>query len=294
MLTALKASLPRSLRVGTAGVIVYARRMAVWASVLRFVRGRTSADGAVLRRSALVAPADMLRDLDRWRNPVLIADAEVRVAGLGVFSIRARSDDLYHVIPSIHAGIFRAIASRLIRGSVAIDAGANIGAITILMATGVAPRGRVIAVEMMPDTAAVLRRNIALNRLEDVTVVERALSSRGGEIATAAVAERLFGQASITQKANSGGGTRSVSVMTTTLDTIAEDVPEISVLKMDLEGAEAMALAGACEMLKRTLAVVFESWAPDGGDAARLLAEAGFEILAIDGRNFLATRNGRA
>lgn len=221
---------------------------------------------------------------------MLIRDADIKIRGLGIFAIRGASDDLGHVLPFAHAGIFAAMQSQVRPGDVVLDAGANIGALTVYLGRQVGSTGRVIAIEMMEETAARLRRNLALNDMTWVTVVEAALAAKEGETVTAEVAEGYFGQASIAAGANAGRDVRRTQVRTTTIDSVAENLHSIALMKMDLEGAEPQALEGAVRTLKKTKAVVFESWAADGGETAMSLAKAGFESVAIDGRNFLAVR----
>lgn len=284
----LKRKLPRSLTHSLAAAANYGSRLAAWIDVLGSARGRTNADRLVLGRSALRAPLDMLGGLRDWREPTLIADAEIEVRGLGAFAIRGGSDDLGHVLPGAHVEFFKAIERHLKSGDVAIDAGANIGAVTVFMAKRVAPGGRIIAVEMLPNTAARLRHNIALNDLDAVEVVEQALSDRAGETVLASVADGVFGQASIAAGTNAGRLVRRVEVKTTTLDVITSSIQVIALLKLDLEGAEPKALAGALATLARTSAVIFESWTNGGGETASILRAAGFTTEKIDGRNYIA------
>jgi hypothetical protein len=67
------------------------------------------------------------------------------------------------------------------------------------------------------------------------------------------------------------------------------DVPgTIELIKMDLEGAEPMAIAGAERILARTRFVIFEQL---GGDAAaELLESKGFRLRTLDSTNVLAER----
>lgn len=279
----IKNLLPRRVVRILAGFFTYGRRMSAWIQVLRTVSGRSDRDTVVLWRSVIYSPLSMLSNLGVWREPSLVADAEINVKSLGAFAVRGNSDDLGHVLLHNHSAIFNVIAKHLRPGESAIDAGANIGAVSIFIARQVGMQGQVLAVEMMPDTAARLRHNLALNNLSNVTVIEKALSSREGSV-VAEVAEGVFGQASI------ASGSNRVEVPTTTLDCLSTKLKDIAVMKLDIEGAEPLALAGAAEMLKRTRVIIFESWSSDDGQTASLLRAAGFAISPIDGRNFLACR----
>lgn len=265
------------------------RRSFTWLEISRHVRGRTPEDQAIVGSSLRDAPRQVFSDLSKWREPNLISDATVTVDGLGTFRVRGRSDDLGHLVPK-HSKLLRSIiAKRVKTGDAVVDAGANIGVVSIILANAVGPAGRVVAVEMMPDTASCLRRNIELNHAGNVTVVESALSDAAGQIVRASVRPGLYGQASIANQA-SQHETVQIEVRTTTLDDVTKDLSAIAFLKMDLE-VEHIALAGARETLRRTRAVFFESWSPDGGDAARILCDAGFGLTQVDGRNFLAVRD---
>lgn len=283
--------LPKSVRQLAAYPREYLRRLSEWRMIEPQLEGLGPDDVDVLKRSIRQSKIRSLRELYRWRDPQLVDNAEIRVKNRGVFAIRASSDDLGHVLPQNTAELLDTVERFLKPGDIAFDAGANIGAITVMMAKAVGATGRVIAVEMMPDTANCLRRNINLNNLENVTVVENALSDKTGEIVKANVAEGLFGQASISPEANVGNQTQSIEVKTVTLDQIAEGIESVALMKMDLEGAEPMALRGAESLLKHTRAIVFESWTDDGGPTAAILREAGFHMTSVDNRNFLATRD---
>src|SRR4051794_15774837 len=65
-----------------------------------------------------------------------------------------------------------ALRTLLARGSVVVDAGANIGQYTLLAAKATAPRGRVLAFEPEPDTFGELRHNVLANRLTNVDVFQ--------------------------------------------------------------------------------------------------------------------------
>ena len=257
----------------------------------RTVRGVGPADRAVLRWALLRAPISMLAELDKWRELELSEDATVLVEPTGTFRIRGKSDDLHHVVPSVNGAIVRTIAEHVGPGDTAIDAGANIGAVTVAMAKIVGSTGKVFAFEMMPETAAQLRTNVALNQLRQVEVIERALSDRAGQTVTAEYAVGVFGQASIANGANVGKSVRRVDVRTTTLDAATMTTDWVALMKMDLEGAEPLALEGAERMLAKIGAIIFESWSSDGGEVGLVLKAHGFSISPIDGRNFLAKRS---
>ena len=58
-----------------------------------------------------------------------------------------------------------------------IDIGPHFGYFTILASRIVGPKGRVLAIEAMPETFAMLQSNIALNNLDNVTATNIAAST---------------------------------------------------------------------------------------------------------------------
>ena len=252
----------------------------------------------MLWRSLIKAPFDMLDGFDRWREPTLDADAEVVARGLGLFYVRQRTDDLAQVVPANNAGLFAAIQRQVRDGDIVVDAGANIGAVTVFLGNRLGAAGRIFSIEMIPETAACLRKNIELNQLQNVMLIQKALSDLPDNLLVASLEPGLYGEASIaTDPANravrKGDTLREVKVISTTLDEVLAGIEAIALLKLDLEGGESQALRGATESLKRIHSVVFESWTEGGGEAAVLLSKSGFQVAAIGGQNFLALRPPR-
>lgn len=282
-----KAILPQSLRRVLRGGLHYTQRLARWLIILWQVRGATWSDQWTLLKSALAAPFLSIENVLERQNPILLADAQVQVRGVGAFFVRSYSDDLWHVLPWREQAVVKTVKDRLRKGDVFVDAGANIGFYTILASRIVGDSGRVLAVEMMPDTASILRQHLALNQVSNVTVIEKALSDTAGQTITARVNKGHYGQASIAGVIQ--GDVREVSVSTITLSQVLENLTQVSLIKMDLEGAEYMALRGAGDALARVDTICFEQWQADS-KVANQLRDAGFIVSAIDGRNQIAVK----
>jgi FkbM family methyltransferase len=254
--------------------VAYARRLGLWASVARHIRGVSKSDRSALLRAIVRAPLTSLRNMNEWMNPAPDTDCRV-TTDLGTFDVRANADDLYLTLPNREPGIVAAIM-KLQPGDLFVDAGANIGVYTVLAAK----RGaKVVAIEMMPDTANVLRKHIALNKCRNVTVIEGALSKVTGEIVEATVTPGKYGQASIAVKQKG----RTVKVRTVTLGDVLP--APVKLLKLDLEGAELPALKGLGKHRPET--IIFEDWA--GDEVAEYLVGLGYSITRLDADNSLAT-----
>lgn len=271
----------------------YIQRLRFWGMVARDTEPLDAAGRAVLWKSMLAAPLTALANLGRWENPRLLGNARLRVKGYGLFDCRAEMDDLFHVLPQAQPGVRGAIERYLSPGDIFVDAGANIGFFTVAGARIVGPGGRVLAIEMIPETAEILRTHCAINALPNVTVVEKALSDRAGDEVVAHLPLAHVGQATLLPETLHGGERiREIIVQTTTLDAVTTGFEQIDLLKIDLEGAEAVALAGAKQALARTRRVIFEARPGDEGVCVTVeaLKAAGFAIRPIDRYNQLAER----
>lgn len=256
----------------------YVLRLLIWLRIAREVRGCLQKDKIILRRALLRSPLTCLHALNEWRDPAVDEDCCVETQ-LGRFGVRANSDDLYLTLPSREAMIVRTMREILRPGDWFVDAGANIGAYTVF---GARLGAKVIAVEMMPETSAILRRHVRDNHCQDVEIVEAALADVVGRKVRATFEPGKFGSASIAVE-RSG---ESAEVSTTTLNALLDHVPLVRLMKMDLEGAELPAIEGA--PLAKIHGIIFEDW----GDRqmSRFLEDAGFDVRRLDGNNALAIR----
>ncbi len=286
-----RALLPRPLWVLLRRVWSYARRLGHWGLIMIQLRGDSVSDTAKLWLSAIAAPLTALPDLDRWRNPQLLFDARIRVAGSGRFLCRRGTDDLWHVLPAAQRALHRALAEVLAPGGVFVDAGANIGAFTLPAARLVGPEGRVVAIEMMPETVLRLRDHARDNGLTNIRVVDAALADAGGHEVIARVPARRAGQASIVRQDFGPGALSEQRVRTVTLDEVTAGLERIDLMKVDLEGAEALAFAGGRDALARTRCLIFEQW-PGQADtrSADIARAAGFSLSWLDGSNVIGRR----
>jgi FkbM family methyltransferase len=147
-----------------------------------------------------------------------------------------------------------AFVDRYLRpGMVAVDAGANQGWYTLLMAGCVGPRGRVIAVEPSPRERSLLDDNLRANHLGQVTVRVEALGDTDGTI-TLHLADPEHGGH------NTVGGfvycgvseAAAITVPRRRLDDVLEQcgISGVDLVKIDVEGAEVGLLAGATNLLR--------------------------------------------
>lgn len=135
--------------------------------------------------------------------------------------------------------IKRAIAP----GMVFFDIGAMAGYFTLLAAPLVGPHGRVYAFEPLPRNLTYLRRHVAMHALDNVTIVEAAVSNSQG------VAAFDLGAHPVSGRLAAGG---SLQVRTVGLDEeiAVGRLPVPHAIKIDVEGAELQLLQGAAKTLQ--------------------------------------------
>ncbi len=162
-------------------------------------------------------------------------------------------------------------------GMTFVDAGANKGDFTLLAARLVGPKGRVVAIEPEPRNRHWLERSIALNGYGNVEVVHAALSDEHGE--TTLHLSELSGHHTLLSD-RPGRDAGALRVETSRLDSLLGSHP-IDFLKLDVEGAELLALAGATRILAReeplvVLVEIHPELGVDPGEVESLLAGYGF------------------
>lgn len=140
-----------------------------------------------------------------------------------------------------------------VRGAVALDVGANIGAVACWLARRAGPEGRVVVFEPDPANLAVLRRNVQLNSLPNVDIVERGAWDQEGELEFLAGGGYTSSFCRTNYVAEHPDRYRRVRVPVTTIDAEVErrGLSRVDLIKMDIEGGEGPALRGARRTLER-------------------------------------------
>jgi FkbM family methyltransferase len=129
-------------------------------------------------------------------------------------------------------------------GSVVLDCGACIGEISMLFAALAAPAGEVHLFDPMPLHARFCRLQASLNphyapmlRINEVAIGDSTHESRGG-------------QPAVEEDRISPGAISSDDFACTTIDDYARTLRRLDFIKMDIEGAEMAALAGASAAIR--------------------------------------------
>jgi FkbM family methyltransferase len=195
--------------------------------------------------------------------------------------------------------LFRLIAA----GDLVVDAGANLGYMTLLGGVASGPAGQVIAFEPSPGLFRLLKQNVRSARdrvaMAPVELREAALGSRA-ERATLVLpdpAAHNNGLAHIAPKGEVAAGQDAVCVAVETLDEVLCE-RRVGLLKVDVEGYEFPLLQGAARALHqhRIRHIVFEDHEGAASEAARFLQAAGYKLFTIGWsitRAVLSEANGR-
>ena len=149
------------------------------------------------------------------------------------------------------------LLDRLLKpGMTLIDAGANIGEISLVAAKRVGAAGQVFAFEPIERFAGQLERSIAANGLTNLILRREGLADVAGE-ATIYVPAGRFGDGT----KHDGLGTlfrmedrssAEATISITTLDAFieSEGIAKVDMIKLDVEGSELNALKGGSQVLR--------------------------------------------
>lgn len=198
--------------------------------------------------------------------------------------------------------VSEAIARLARPGYTVVDAGANVGYMSVLAAMAVGSAGRVFSFEPHPDLAQVLRTNASRaatgGRCAHAKLQQVALGDRPGTASLVVPTEFATNDGTariVSQPAAQSGGQSSgtppasgvtIAVTLRTLDDFMGDVlaeSVVDVLKIDVEGFEAQVLAGGFDALvaHRIRHIIFEDHDIRLSDAVAILRETGYQVFSL-------------
>jgi FkbM family methyltransferase len=161
---------------------------------------------------------------------------------------------------------------------VVYDVGANVGYYSVLASRVLGRTGQVIAFEPDPQNIAFLRRHLEMNGIENVRVVEAAVSDRCGKAMFQQEASRYRG-------ALSQSGTLTVRTLSVDELISSGELPFPDVIKIDVEGAEQQVLSGAEQMLRSKHPLLFVATHTTAlhSECCQFLKSLDYKLEAIDG-----------
>ncbi|HVQ18395.1 MAG TPA: FkbM family methyltransferase [Actinomycetes bacterium] len=175
-------------------------------------------------------------------------------------------------------------------GDTILDVGGHIGLYTLEASRAAGAEGRVVTFEPSTANYALLEHNVRLNGCTNVVLVKAAVSNADGEL-TLVLSHDNSGDHQITTDPSTSSDTERVR--TVSIDSYCRDagITTVNVVKMDIQGAEPVALAGALRTIGANPDVLLftevspQHLASRGGTDAYLvaLADAGFDLWQMEG-----------
>lgn len=172
-----------------------------------------------------------------------------RVLALWLFKYRALED-----------AETRLFTSMVKPGWTVVDVGANLGYYTVLAGKLVGETGKVVAFEPDEENFAMLSKNVAANGLKNAQCVRAAVADKNGMVSLY-ISEAHSGDHRIYA---TGERRKRVEVRTVSLDEFFKPGERVDFIKMDIQGAEPLALAGMQRVLRDNAhAVLFCEFSPE-------------------------------
>jgi FkbM family methyltransferase len=218
---------------------------------------------------------------------------QVELVRFQSFSLFASNEDLAigrHVLrghpydPRVAAVINRYVKP----GMAVVDIGANIGCLTMLLASLVGPSGLVVAVEPNPENVKLLEASRRVNGFDQVLVIQAAAGRQTGLLAlNVSHSNGMTGD--LPSKLDAVFASRPVPCFA--LDAILPKDRWIGFIKIDTEGAELNALIGLSETIDRDRPVIVSEFSPgmlpgishcSGPEYLRYLIAKGYRIGVIE------------
>ena len=215
---------------------------------------------------------------------------------------------LFHKGKNTYRGMEILLEGLLKKGDNFIDIGGSIGFHSIY-AKKIVEHGSVIMVEPMPELTEAASRNFNLNNL-NIKLVPLAISEDSNTIEMANLEGRSYIHNDELKKNNLGDDPTIISekefsnkfknkllIGSCTLDSIAEELDQISLIKIDTEGAEFFTIKSGMNTFKKTTSFLVGLFNPyttsrfgyEACDSANFLIENGFNhAYRISGNSELA------
>jgi FkbM family methyltransferase len=169
-----------------------------------------------------------------------------------------------------------------------LDIGANIGYYTLMVARALRGTGQVYAFEPEPFNFRLLAANVKINGYNNVTLIRKAVCDSNREVTLFRDLDFSGGHSLWRDNVNHPSIVEHVSA--TTLDSFAENIQKVDMIKMDIEGAEGRAIRGGEKLLKEQHPALFIEISPrllrhagdDHRDLIELLESWGYKLSMID------------
>jgi len=235
-----------------------------------------------------------------WKVALFIGIKKVRIKPFPGFSFTALNKGfvtqlVYEQQPlgrfrrSFEYKVFNFISNTLKPGDIAVDIGGNVGVLTLFMSRLVGSQGHVFTVEASPRNAAILKENIRLNNIENVTLINHAVSEVPQQVFMKSPTA-VHNDALLIMSEEYSADAEVVDALP--FDQIAKQwgIDKVKMVKIDIEGAEIFFFKGAKAFLQTNKPIIiFESlqvytkrFNYSVTDVLFLLEEMGYHLEQID------------
>lgn len=264
---------------------------------------------ALFKKMALLAGAHLLRHVSAFPGRYRITSALLpwlRQVGvdMGVRQIRTRhgfkfNADLadwlgqYVYLNGVYEPPTAQLFVELIQpGNTVLDVGANVGFFSLLSAAMVGAEGRVFAFEPVPAVKHSLVSNIAINNYYNITVVPKAASDCAAMLT---IYEGPEGHKGVSSLRPIESASQSLTIAAVAIDDMAQEIGTVDFIKIDVEGAELLALKGMQGIVNRDrplLIIEFtDAYLKSFGHTAKQMAEwlqiYGYQLYRIEERGLI-------
>jgi len=175
----------------------------------------------------------------------------------------------------------------MIKNGSFIDVGANVGKYSVLVSKNIGAKGKVLAIEPEKYNASLIERNIKLNSLSNV-ILEKVAASDKEQI------KSFYFNAGSTGSSfqNLGHGSK-IRMKCSKIDNLVKKnkITNVSLIKVDVEGAEIEAITGALGTIKKFKPqIIFEAWnAQTLAGIKKILLHLKYHINEICPENYIAS-----
>jgi len=199
------------------------------------------------------------------------------------------NEHLGYLLGTAESHLQRAIRKYVAAGDMVYDIGANLGYVSLSLAKRVGPNGHVVAFEPVPRNIELFRRNIELNGLRNISLIDCAASDKAGE-AVIRLAENLATASMVWHRNNPAAAEFSIKTVAVDDLVAAGDLAHPAFVKIDVEGAEGSVLLGMRSTLAAAKPVLFVECSDAGRETAwNLLQDLGYRCQSAITRRWVNT-----
>ncbi|WP_420641999.1 FkbM family methyltransferase [Candidatus Leptofilum sp.] len=200
--------------------------------------------------------SDELQEIQEKRNqPVLI--------NLPDFQIFVRINDLYIGGVIAKYGVYEPNVTLIVKeliqpGMTFLDIGANIGYYSMLVAAKVTDKGRVLAFEPIAENRDLFAKSMEVNKFQNMELFPYAVSDSEHTVSLEMGGRTSNSRITSAAEANKN----NLQAQTVVLDTFLSELTALDMIKMDIEGAEFLALNGMSSLVSRYKPHIITEFSP--------------------------------